>query len=199
MVGRIILNTRLLFLNNRIMPCPFHPSDIILKPTLENQSSMCNIEYNIFPSIRGESMKRSFRFSLKILGILSLTFLLASCIIGRYYEGPKISEEKLKEIKPGITTKAEIISWFGPPQNFISPTVFNEILREMDVTREPLTNYPFANILSYQYNRGNIQAIVLVLFNFVDANVKSDHLVIFLDDNEKVKYYGFRKGTDELQ
>jgi len=144
-------------------------------------------------------MNRFPGFSLKMIGILSLVFLLAGCVIGRYYEGPKISEEKIKEIKPGVTTKAEIINWFGPPQNYISPTVFNEILREMDVTREPLTNYPFANILSYQFNRGNIRAIVLVLFNFVDANVKSDHLIIFLDENEKVKYYGFRKGTDELQ
>jgi hypothetical protein len=144
-------------------------------------------------------MKKFFQFSAQTAALLSMALLLGSCVIGRYYEGPKISEEKLKEIKPGVTTKAEIISWFGPPQNYISPTVFNEILREMDVTREPLTNYPFANILSYQYNRGNIRAIVLVLFNYIDANVKSDHLVIFLDENEKVKYYGFRKGTDELQ
>jgi hypothetical protein len=144
-------------------------------------------------------MKRPFGFLIKVIGILCFAFLLISCVIGRYYEGPKISEEKIREIKPGVTTKAEIISWFGPPQNYISPTIFNEILREMDVTREPLTNYPFANILSYQYNRGNIRAIVLVLFNFVDAKVKSDHLVIFLDDNEKVKYYGFHKGTDELR
>jgi len=144
-------------------------------------------------------MKRILRTFSKIIGISCFGFLLTSCVIGRYYEGPKISEEKVKEIKPGVTTKAEIVSWFGPPQNYISPTVFNEILREMDVTREPLTHYPFANILSYQYNRGNIRAIVLVLFNFVDAKVKSDHLVIFLDENEKVKYYGFHKGTDELQ
>jgi hypothetical protein len=143
-------------------------------------------------------MNRFFGFSLKMIGTLSLVFLLAGCVIGRYHEGPKISEEKIREIKPGVTTKAEIVSWFGPPQNYISPTVFNEILREMDVTREPLTHYPFANILSYQFNRGNIRAIVLVLFNYVDANVKSDHLVIFLDENEKVKYYGFHKGTDEL-
>jgi hypothetical protein len=132
------------------------------------------------------------------MAILSL-LLLSGCVVGRYYEGIQVSPEKIKEIKPGITTKEEIISWFGPPQNYISPTVFNEILREMDVTREPLTNYPFANILSYQYNRGNIRAIVLVLFNFVEANVKSDHLVIFLDEKDRVKYYGFRKGTDELR
>ena len=144
-------------------------------------------------------MERFSRLSLTIMGILFLALFLEGCVVGRYYEGPKISPEKIKEIKPGITTKEEIISWFGPPQNYISPTVFNEILREMDVTREPLTNYPFANILSYQYNRGNIRAIVLILFNFVEAKVKSDHLVIFLDENDRVKYYGFHKGTEELQ
>src|SRR4030066_47078 len=143
-------------------------------------------------------MKESVRLFVKRIGILSLFFLLLSCVIGRYSEGPLIPQEKIKEIKPGVTTKAEIISWFGPPQNYISPTIFNEILREMDVTREPLTNYPFANILSYQYNRGNIRAIVLVLFNFVEANVKSDHLVIFLDEKDRVKYYGFRNSMMEI-
>ena len=144
-------------------------------------------------------MKRSFRFSLKILATLSVTFLLASCVIGRYYEGSKIPEEKLKEIRPGVTTRAEILSWFGPPQNYISPTVFNEILRNMDLLGdEPLTNYPFANILTYQYNRGNLRVIILILFYFVEWDMKADRLVIFFDEDEKVKYYGFHKGTDEL-
>jgi len=144
-------------------------------------------------------MKRFFGFSFRIIGILSLSFLLASCVIGRYYEGAKIPEEKLKEIRPGVTTRGEIVSWFGPPQNYISPTVFNEILRQMDlVGDEPLTNYPFANILSYQYNRGNVRGIIAILFYFVEWTVKSDRLVIFFDEDEKVKYYGFNKGTDEL-
>jgi hypothetical protein len=120
-------------------------------------------------------------------------------VIGRYYEGAKIPEEKLKEIRPGVTTRGEIVTWFGPPQNYISPTVFNEILRQMDlVGDEPLTNYPFANILSYQYNRGSVRGIIAILFYFVEWTVKSDRLVIFFDEDEKVKYYGFDKGTDEL-
>jgi hypothetical protein len=144
-------------------------------------------------------MKIFFGFSFRIIGILSLSFLLASCVIGRYYEGAKIPEEKLKEIRPGVTTRGEIVSWFGPPQNYISPTIFNEILRQMDlVGDEPLTNYPFANILSYQYNRGNVRGIIAILFYFVEWTVKSDRLVIFFDEDEKVKYYGFNKGTDEL-
>jgi len=143
-------------------------------------------------------MKRRFRLSLQMIGVLCLSIFFTGCVIGRYYEGPKISAEKIKDIKPGVTTKEEIVSWFGPPQNYISTTVFNQILQELDVTREPLNVYPFANILSYQYNRGNIRAVVLILFNFIEGKVKSDHLVIFLDDNDKVKYYGFYKGTEEL-
>jgi len=144
-------------------------------------------------------MKRSFRFSLKILATLFVIFSLASCVIGRYYDGSKIPEEKIKEIRPGVTTRAEIVSWFGPPQNYVTPAIFNEFLRQMDLlSEEPLTNYPFANIVSYQYIRGNGRLISVILFSFAEWKVKTDHLVIFFDEDEKVKYYGFHKGTDEL-
>jgi len=144
-------------------------------------------------------MKGKVRKFISIAGVLLLSLFCAGCIIGRYYEGPQVLAEKIKDIKPGITTKEEIIDWFGPPQNYLSPTVFNQILRELDVTAEPLASYPFANILSYQYDRGNIRIFILVLFNYAEAKVKSDHLVIFFDENERVKYYGFRRGTEELQ
>ncbi len=144
-------------------------------------------------------MNKALRFFPRALGVLFLSILMTGCIVGRYYEGSTIPEEKLKEIKPGITTKEEIISWFGPPQNYLSPTIFNQILRELEVTREPINYYPFANILSYQYNRGNVRAVVLVLFNYIEGKVKSDHLVVFVDENDRVLYYGFYKGTDELR
>lgn len=144
-------------------------------------------------------MKRLLGFLLQMIGVLFLFILLTGCVIGRYYEGPIIPEEKIKDIKPGITTKEEIIRWFGPPQNYLSPTIFNQILRELDVTREPLNYYPFANILSYQFNQGNVRAVVLILFNYIEGKVKSDHLVVFVDENDRVQYYGFYKGTEELR
>ena len=149
--------------------------------------------------LTGEAeMNRKGRMCLSVVGILILSLFFTGCIIGRYYEGPNIIAEKVEDIKPGITTKAEIIAWFGPPQNYLSPTVFNKILQDLDVTGEPLGTFPFANILSYQYDQSNIRALILVLFNYAEAKVKSDHLVIFLDENERVKYYGFRRGTEEL-
>lgn len=144
-------------------------------------------------------MKGKARICFYTAGFLLLSLFSTGCVVGRYYGGPEIVTEKIKDIKPGITTKEEIIDWFGPPQNYISPRVFNQILRKMEATGEPLTTYPFAHILSYQYDRGNIRALILILFNYAEATVKSDHLVIFLDENERVKYYGFRRGTEELQ
>ena len=144
-------------------------------------------------------MKPRSQMFFSLVLVLLLSFLTKGCVIGHYYEGPKITEERIDSIKPGITTKAEIVEWFGPPQNYVNPTVINKILAEFDVTREPLTTYPFANILVYQYNEGRIKALILILFNHAEFNVKSDHLVIFLDDNERVKYFGYRKGTEEFK
>lgn len=144
-------------------------------------------------------MRQPPRSFLQILGVSLLSLSLVGCAIGRYYGGSRVPEDKIKDIRPGITTRGEILSWFGPPQNYLSPTLLNQILRAFEATEEPLTNYPFANILSYQYDRGNFRGLILILFNYVEADVKSDHLVIFFDENERVKYYGFHKGTEELQ
>jgi len=144
-------------------------------------------------------MRPPFRAALWMCGVWLISVTLVGCAIGRFYGGSRVAEQRIQDIKPGVTTRQEILEWFGPPQNYLSPTLLNQILREFEVAQEPLTNYPFANILSYQYDRTNFRGVILILFNYVEAEVKSDHLVIFFDENERVKYYGFHKGTEELQ
>ncbi len=144
-------------------------------------------------------MKEHIRSCLKIVGVWLVSLALVGCAIGRYYGGSRIPEDRIKDIQPGVTTRQEILAWFGPPQNYLSPTLLNQILREYDVTQEPLANYPFANVLSYQFDRGNFKLLILILFNYIETEFKSDHLVVFFDENERVKYYGFHKGTEELQ
>ncbi len=144
-------------------------------------------------------MKAPCRSCLKVIGVGFLSLILLGCAIGRYYGGSRIPEDRIKDIQPGITTRQEILAWFGPPQNYSSPTLLNQILREYEVTQEPLTSYPFADILSYEFTQGNFRLLLLILFNYVDATVKTDHLVIFFGQDGRVKYYGFHKGTDELR
>lgn len=133
------------------------------------------------------------RFAL----LLTVILFLGGCLLGNVKEGPNISEDLISRIKLGETTKKEIIEWFGPPQNYISPGIFNQVLREFDVSKEPPLYYSFANILSYQHTKGNMRGLFLILFNYVEADIKTDHLVIFIDDNDRVKYYGFKKGISE--
>jgi hypothetical protein len=144
-------------------------------------------------------MRESVRSSLKITAVCLVCLSPLGCAVGRFYSGSRVTEDRIKEIKPGVTTRQEILDWFGPPQNYLSPTLLNQMLRQYEVTQEPLTNYPFANILSYQYDRGNFKLLILILFNYFEAEVKTDHLVIFFDESERVKYYGFHKGTQELE
>jgi hypothetical protein len=133
----------------------------------------------------------------KFAMLLTIILLLGGCILGNVKEGPNISQEIISRIKPGETTKQEIIEWFGPPQNYISPSVFNQVLREFDISKEPPLYYSFANILSYQHTRGDVRGFFFILFNYVEADIRTDHLVVFVDDNDRVKYYGFKKGISE--
>ena len=105
----------------------------------------------------------------KLAMLLTIILLLGGCLLGNVKEGPNISEEMISRIKPGETTKQEIIEWFGPPQNYISPSVFNQVLREFDISKEPPLYYSFANILSYQHTRGDVRGLFFILFNYVEA------------------------------
>jgi hypothetical protein len=42
-----------------------------------------------------------------------------------------------------------------------------------------------------------VRGLFFILFNYVEADIKTDHLVVFVDDNDRVKYYGFKKGISE--
>ncbi len=137
---------------------------------------------------------------LKAAAIACMALCLAGCAIGRFAGGSQIAEARIADIKPGVTTRQEILEWFGPPQNYASPTLLNQILRDWDATGgEPLTSYPFANILTYEFDRANLKGVLLILFNYIRVDSRSDRLVIFFDENERVKYYGFHKGTAELR
>jgi hypothetical protein len=57
---------------------------------------------------------------------------------------------------------------------------------------------PFADVLVYRFTEGRLRGIVMVLFNHVRLDVASDTLIVYFDDQDRVLYYGWRKGTDVL-
>lgn len=132
----------------------------------------------------GEGERGSYR------GILALTLLLiialCSCTIGRVYRGSEIREDPKKQIVPGITTKADILRIFGPP---------DWVQTQFD-----------GDIFVYAYARKNSSTLTLrepvftniTFFTFSRVQQKRDSLVILFGKGGVVKDYGHHKGTGEL-
>ncbi|MGD0589881.1 MAG: hypothetical protein ABSA44_03665 [Bacteroidota bacterium] len=49
--------------------------------------------------------------------ILFCTFTIAFILIGCASSGTKLQSDKLEKIKLGVTTRAEMIQWFGSPMS----------------------------------------------------------------------------------
>jgi hypothetical protein len=121
-----------------------------------------------------------------------------ACVIGRYSEGQVIPLEPIARIVPGTTTKAEILDWFGAPQSYADATFLEDYMSDRELAPGPVVDLPFADVLVYRLTEGKLRGVVLILFNHIRLDVASDTLVIYFDEQDRVLYHGFRKGTDVL-
>jgi hypothetical protein len=134
------------------------------------------------------------------LAVLLLSLSCATgCIIGRYEEGLPVAADRVAQIEPGRTTKAEILDWFGAPQGLADAQLLESFLADRELLPGPVVDLPFADVLVYRLTRGNLTGQVFILWNNIDFHVASDTLVVFFDANDRVSYFGYRKGTDALR
>jgi hypothetical protein len=134
------------------------------------------------------------------LGLLVLLLLCApGCVIGRYEEGLPVAVDRIPDIVPGKTTKAEILEWFGAPSGLADAQLLESFLADRELMPGPVVDLPFADVLVYRLTRGRLEGLVLILWNRVDFHVTNDTLVVFFDADDRVSSYGFRKGTDALR
>jgi hypothetical protein len=131
---------------------------------------------------------------------LLLSLMCASgCFIGRYEEGLPVAADKIPQIVPGETTKAEILDWFGAPSGLADAHLLESFLVDRELMPGPVVDLPFADVLVYRLTQGRLTAMLFVLYNTIDFHVASDTLIVFFDANDRVSYFGYRKGTDELR
>ena len=130
--------------------------------------------------------------------ILILGLCAAGCVIGRYEEGSRVAADRIPEIVPGKTTKAEILAWFGAPQGLADAQLLESFLVDRELVPGPVVDLPFADVLVYRLTRGRVRGMILVLYNQFDIDIASDTLVVFFDGEDHVTNFGFRKGTDAL-
>jgi hypothetical protein len=131
---------------------------------------------------------------------LALALLCSGCLSIRYAEGTPLPSERVALIKPGETTKAEVLAWFGAPQGFSDASALERLVRDQDFEPQTVLDLPFADALVFRFTAGSGRGFLIPpVFVRVDLRVLSDTLVVFFDDSDRVLYYGIREETDELE
>jgi outer membrane protein assembly factor BamE (lipoprotein component of BamABCDE complex) len=55
-----------------------------------------------------------------VLGMMACLFL--GCFSIRVVSGNSVPAEQVRAIEPGVTTRAEILEWFGAPEDYTDPS-----------------------------------------------------------------------------
>lgn len=130
---------------------------------------------------------------------LALALACGGCLSIRYAEGSPLPRERVALIKPGETTKAEVLAWFGAPQGFSDASALERLVRNLDFEPETVLDLPFADALVFRFTEGAGSGYLIPpVFVRIDLRVLSDTLVVFFDDGDRVLYYGIKEETDEL-
>lgn len=133
-----------------------------------------------------------------LLALACVAWLGAGCVSMTVVAGNQVPTERIAEIQPGRTTKAEVLDWFGAPEDYTDPSGLRRVLDGGAMLPEDVLALPYADVLVFETTHGRVKGLLLILFNWLDIHVTSDRLVVFFDDQDRVLYYGYRKGSDEL-
>jgi outer membrane protein assembly factor BamE (lipoprotein component of BamABCDE complex) len=130
---------------------------------------------------------------LSVLGAVLLGAVLSGCISFSGHFGTEIRVEHIPRIEEGVTTREEVMSWFGPPSAFFNPTFLDVILGEEDEMMDSEVGL-LNDVFTYRYieNKSTL-LFVPILVGFVDTVAVSETLTIFFDKNGRVKYHAYRR------
>lgn len=135
--------------------------------------------------------------------ILLLLLFANGCVMGRTYRDQPLDEAKIAGLQRGVTTKAEVLQQFGPPQEIDARELtaigipFEPFLNRRG-DKPPVERIVTARWFRYTYSRANAQALILLLFNYAEFDQKNDYLLIFFDGDDKVEDYAYQHNTDKL-
>ena len=133
------------------------------------------------------------------LAMVCAAWLCAGCFSIRVVSGNTVPAERVAEIQPGVTTRAEILEWFGAPEDFTDPSGLRRVFADGVMLPEDVLHLPYADVLVFELTRGRAKGVLLILFNTLEVHVANDRLVVFFDDQDRVLYYGYRAGADALE
>lgn len=141
--------------------------------------------------------------SLELVVGAVLAALASGCVMSRIQIDHPLEEEKIARLERGVTTKAEVLALFGPPQEIDGREVTilgmsAEALYGVRPTKPAPERMVTARFFRYQHVRANVFGTLTVVFNFFDFDVKRDVLIVFFDGDDKVEDFAFRRDSDLL-
>jgi hypothetical protein len=134
-----------------------------------------------------------------LLALVSVAWLGAGCFSIEVVAGNQVPAERIPQIQPGQTTKAEVLDWFGAPEDYTDPSGLRRVLDDGVMLPEDVLSLPYADVLVFETTRGRVKGVLMILFNWFEVKVASDRLVVFFDDQDRVLYYGYRAAADALR
>ncbi len=133
-----------------------------------------------------------------ISGTAARSILIAGCVscggcaFGTIEQGTKLDPAKVEQVRIGMT-KSQVLTLFGPPQEFRRPELLDVLFS--DVSQKSAVDASaaiFNDVFSYRYTHGDVKVASAILLTWMAADVKSDELIVFFDDKDKVKYFAWR-------
>jgi len=115
---------------------------------------------------------------LKTLLIFFLCIFLSGCVVSRGRVGNPIDEQNLQRIQKGVTPRDQVIELLGAPDRIIQGS-------EKD-------------IYQYYYYDAKSPGLILLAFNILSLNVKSDNLYVFIDKQGVAQDIIYGKRTDSV-
>ena len=119
------------------------------------------------------------RLRMSLLLLIGVGLLLQSCVVVRGRVGNPIDETRIQQIEKGISKKEFVVSLLGAPDRII-----------VGGDKE---------IFQYYYYDGKSPGLILLAFNLVTLNVKSDNLYVFFDQQGIAQEVVYGNRTKELE
>ncbi len=110
--------------------------------------------------------------------------------------GPRLDEQTIARIVPGQTTRREVLAWLGPPEEYLRSEVLESLADETTrVSGAIALGNRAQDALTWQHDTLEGRGTALLFFNRFRARVESDVLVIFFDDEDRVRELAFRRAS----
>jgi outer membrane protein assembly factor BamE (lipoprotein component of BamABCDE complex) len=130
--------------------------------------------------------------------VLSVATLLSGCVMGSQKEGRVIDAALVLKLKPGATTKQEVLDLFGPPTVTTRALAGQGLAATLGAARPAGPEQLAAeDIYTYEYKEDNERFFTAILLYTWFQRVKLvDTLMVVFGPQDVVKYVAYTKQTE---